>query len=43
MTIEIPAWLIWALILLIGVPLTAATLVLAWFGYVALTAFGRKP
>lgn len=43
MAIDIPVWLIWTLGLLIGVPLIAVTLVLAWFGYVALTAFGRKP
>ena len=43
MTIEIPMWLIWTLGLWVGVPLVTVTLVLAWFGYVALTAYGRKP
>ena len=43
MTIEIPVWLLWTLGLLIGVPFVVVTLVLAWFGYVALIAFGRRP
>lgn len=42
MTIEIPMWLIWTLGLLVGVPLVAVVLVLAWFGYVALTVYGRN-
>lgn len=42
MTIEIPMWLIWTLGLLVGVPPIAVVLVLAWFGYVALTAYGRN-
>ncbi|MGE8143024.1 hypothetical protein ACQKOE_13700 [Novosphingobium sp. NPDC080210] len=41
MTIEIPAWLLWTLGLLVGVPALVALIALAWFGYVALTAVGK--
>ena len=42
MTITIPVWLVWAVGLLIGIPLVAVVLLLAWFGYVALAAYGRR-
>ena len=41
MTITIPVWLIWTLGLLVGVPALIIVLALAWFGYTALTCFGR--
>lgn len=40
MTITIPTWLLWALGIVVGVPAVFAILVLACFGYVALTAIG---
>lgn len=43
MTITIPVWLLWTLGLLVGVPALIVVLVVAWFGYIALTCFGRKP
>lgn len=37
MTFTIPVWLLFSVGLLIAVPLILAILVLAWFGYVALS------
>lgn len=41
MTITIPAWLLWALGLLVGVPAIVVILALAWFGYVVASSFSR--
>lgn len=41
MSITIPTWVVWTLGILIGVPAGVAILVLAWFGYVALTSLGK--
>ena len=41
MTFTIPAWLLWTLAIVVGVPALIATLVLAWFGWVALNAFSK--
>ena len=38
MALTIPTWLLWTAGLVIGVPAVIAILVLAWFGWVALTA-----
>jgi len=38
MVITIPTWLLWALGIVVGVPAVLVILVLAGFGYVALTA-----
>ena len=38
MTLTIPTWALWTLAAIIGIPALIAVLVLAWFGYVALTA-----
>lgn len=43
MSITIPAWLLWVLALAVGAPALLAIIILAWFGWVALTCFGRKP
>ncbi len=40
MSITIPTWLLWTIGLVVGVPAVLAVLVLAVFGWVALTAYG---
>jgi len=42
-TITIPAWLLWTLGLLVGIPAIVVILALAWFGYVALTSISKGP
>jgi hypothetical protein len=43
MTISLPGWLLWTLAIGIGAPAVILVAVLAFFGWIALTAIGRGP